>query len=160
MSDEIWFARADSFSTSAQEEAFRTRVRNRDGKCVISGATNPLSQASMWPGFEAAHVFPRGCESLWTQFGYRRWITNMDDATGVLKIDSVQNGLLMSRNVHTCFDQYLFSVNPDVGVPDIESAAFFILMGHRMVIRLSPLFRMPGELMEDFLIQSAALPGT
>lgn len=47
----------------------------------------------------------------------------MNDA-GVSKIDSVQNGLLMSRNLHTCLDQYLFSVNPDVGIADIESAAF------------------------------------
>ena len=129
VTDEMWFARVDSFSTSGREDAFRTGVRNRDGKCVISGAINLLSQANMWPGFEAAHIFPRGYENLWTQFGYGRWITNMDDATGVSKIDSVQNGLLMSGTLHTCFDQYLFSVNPDVGIPDIESVAFFHING-------------------------------
>lgn len=39
----------------------------------------------------------------------------MDEARGISKINSVQNGLLMARDLHTAFDQYLFSVNPDVG---------------------------------------------
>ena len=161
MNDENWFPRAGSFSTSSREEVFRTRVRNRDEKCVISGVINPLSQANMWPGFEAAHVFPRGYESLWIQFGYGHWVTDMDDTTDASKIDSVQNGLLMSRALHTCFEQYLFSVNPDVGIPDIESTAFPpILMGHRTVIRSSSSFQMLGELMGDFLIRSAVLLGT
>ena len=107
VTDEMWFARVDSFSTSVREDAFRTGVRDRDGKCVISGAINLLSQANMWPGFEAAYIFPRGYEGLWTLFSYDGWITDMNDATGVSKIDSVQNGLRMSRNLHTCFDQYL-----------------------------------------------------
>lgn len=40
----------------------------------------------------------------------------MDDAVGLSKINSIQNGLLMSRTLHTRFDQYLFSVNPDVSI--------------------------------------------
>ncbi|KAK9364539.1 hypothetical protein V1509DRAFT_656132 [Lipomyces kononenkoae] len=55
-----------------------------DEKCLISA------------GFQAAHVFPLEYESLWIQFNYRRWIINMDSA-----------------NLHTRFDQYLFSINPD-----------------------------------------------
>jgi len=34
--------------------------------------------------------------------------------SGSSRINSVQNGLLMSENLHTQFDQYLFSINPDV----------------------------------------------
>lgn len=41
----------------------------------------------------------------------------MDDSVGVSKINSVQNGLLLSSHVHKLFDQYFVSVNPDVGTP-------------------------------------------
>lgn len=102
ITDEMWLARdASSTSTRESAQAFGTAVCKRDGKCVISGTVNPLSSADMWPGFEAVHVFPRGYEGHWTQHGH--------DANG-----SVQNGLLMSRHLHACFVQYLFSINPDV----------------------------------------------
>ena len=38
----------------------------------------------------------------------------MDGTTGVSKINSCQNGFLLSWNVHGEFDKYLVSVNPDV----------------------------------------------
>ncbi|KAL1959192.1 hypothetical protein VTO42DRAFT_2697 [Malbranchea cinnamomea] len=44
----------------------------------------------------------------------------MDDAVGVSKIHSVQNGLLMTGHLHTRFDQYLFSINPDDGYKIVE----------------------------------------
>ncbi|KAG9228757.1 hypothetical protein BJ875DRAFT_337943, partial [Amylocarpus encephaloides] len=34
---------------------------------------------------------------------------------GSSRINSAQNGLLMSENLYTQFDQYLFSINPDDG---------------------------------------------
>jgi hypothetical protein len=66
-----------------------------------------------WTGFEAAHIFPLEKENLWIQWGYSRWITDMDDTVGLSKINSCQNGFLLSRNVHGDFDQYLLSVSPD-----------------------------------------------
>ncbi|KMU75760.1 hypothetical protein CISG_05157 [Coccidioides immitis RMSCC 3703] len=69
----------------------------------------------MWPAFHAAHVFPLECENLWCEFNYGRWVTNMDDAVGISKINSTQNGLLMDASLHNLFDQYLFSINPDDG---------------------------------------------
>jgi len=32
------------------------------------------------------------------------------------KINSLQNGMLIQRDIHSAFDQYLISVNPDVCV--------------------------------------------
>jgi hypothetical protein len=101
-----------SHATSGREDAFRNRVRARDKKCVISGKDNDGAPWDVWAGFEAAHVFPLQYESLWTQYDYGQWITNME--SGSSRINSVQNGLLMSENLHTQFDQYLFSINPDV----------------------------------------------
>ncbi|KAK9318770.1 HNH endonuclease-domain-containing protein [Lipomyces orientalis] len=113
VSDEAWFSRLISHAVSGREDAFRDGVRARDGKCVISGEVNDGALWGVWAGFQAAHVFPLEHENLWMQFNYGRWITNMDGVVGRSKINSLQNGLLMSENLHTRFDQYLFSINPD-----------------------------------------------
>ncbi|KAF8438246.1 hypothetical protein BGX38DRAFT_1098191, partial [Terfezia claveryi] len=44
---------------------------------------------------------------------YGRWITDIDDTSGVSKINSCQNRFLLQANLHNQFDQYLFSVNHD-----------------------------------------------
>ncbi|KAK9235897.1 hypothetical protein V1525DRAFT_408607 [Lipomyces kononenkoae] len=122
VSDEAWFSRLISHSVSGREVAFREGVRERDGKCDISGEINDLAPWDVWAGFQAAHVFPLEHESLWIQFNYGRWITNMDSVVGSSNINSIQNGLLMSENLHTRFDQYLFSINPDDGYKIITFA--------------------------------------
>jgi hypothetical protein len=76
-----------------------------------------MASMDLWFGFEAAHVFPLEHESIWIQHGYGRWITDMDDSTGQSRINSIQNGLLMSAQIHSLFDQYAFSINPDVSHP-------------------------------------------
>ncbi|EEH22419.2 hypothetical protein PABG_04630 [Paracoccidioides brasiliensis Pb03] len=115
-----WFVRLISHSVSGREDKFRDGVRARDGKCVISGQVNPGAQWDDWAGFEAAHVFPLEKVSFWIEFNYGCWITNMDDAVGVSKIHSIQNGILMTGHLHTRFDKYLFSVNPDDGYKIVE----------------------------------------
>lgn len=89
---------------------------------MISGRINRGAQWDDWAGLESAHVFPLEKESLWVQLGYGRWITNMDDTSAEHRINSVQNGLLMSGHLHTRFDQYLFSINPDVSAFDCPNA--------------------------------------
>ncbi|KAF8429546.1 hypothetical protein EV426DRAFT_125620 [Tirmania nivea] len=37
----------------------------------------------------------------------------MDDTNRSSKINSLQNGMLLREDIHTLFDQYLISVNPD-----------------------------------------------
>ena len=120
MSIEAWFPRLTSRAVSGREDAFCERVRARDCKCVISGEVNTGVQWGVWAGYEAVHVFPLEQESLWAQYDYGRWITNMDGVIGSSKINSPQNGLVMSGNLHTRFDQYLFSINPDVSILEPE----------------------------------------
>ncbi|KAA8895986.1 hypothetical protein FN846DRAFT_967139, partial [Sphaerosporella brunnea] len=52
-------------------------------------------------------------ESYWTKKGYSRWITDMDNTNGALKINSLQTGFLVRADIHNLFGQYLLSVNPD-----------------------------------------------
>ena len=113
MNNEPWVARLISHDISGREDAFRDGVRARDRKCVVSGIVNNRAPY-LWTAFEAAHVFPLGSESIWIEFNYGRWITNMDGVTGVSRINSIQNGLLMRADLHLDFDNYLFSINPDV----------------------------------------------
>ncbi|PGH06289.1 hypothetical protein GX51_02486 [Blastomyces parvus] len=122
LNEEPWVARLISYSASDREDQFRSAIRARDRKCVISGRVNNLIQLDMWPAFHAAHVFPLECEGVWREFNYGRWITNMDDAVGISKINSTQNGLLMDASLHNVFDQYLFSIDPD---DDYKLISFF-----------------------------------
>lgn len=114
MSDEDWVHRLITHSVSGREDSFREGIRARDGKCVISGVVNRAAYRGGWTTFEAAHIFPLESESYWIENNYSRWITDMDNTNGVSKINSLQNGFLLREQVHSQFDQYLISVNPDV----------------------------------------------
>ena len=116
MNDEPWVQRLISFNVSGREDMFTNGIRLRDGRCVISGAVNTSAYRGDWSRFEAAHIFPLGKEGLWSEWGFGRWITDMDDTNGVSKINSLQNGILLRRDIHTIFDQYLISMNPDVSI--------------------------------------------
>lgn len=113
VSDEPWVHRIISYNVSGRENPFRDGIRARDGRCVISGVVN-RSAPYRWTSWEAAHIFPLEKESLWIQFNYGRWVTDMDDTVGVSKIDSLQNGFLLREHIHSQFGQYLISVNLDV----------------------------------------------
>ena len=116
MTDESWVARPTTFSPSGREDTFRNEVRKRDGGCVILSEVNETAEYDMWDGYDAAHIFPLHCENLWQQLGYGHWITNMNETNGISKINSFQNGLLMSSNLHKRFDQCLFSINPNASI--------------------------------------------
>ncbi|KAK9355559.1 hypothetical protein V1523DRAFT_438386 [Lipomyces doorenjongii] len=104
---ECCITRVPSYTVSGRDEKFRRRVRERDGKCVITGAVNPRSRvdADNWRTYHAAHIFPLAN-------GFSRWVTNREDEhdTGT---NSCQNGLLMRSHVHEEFDNFNFSINVD-----------------------------------------------
>ncbi|KAF8465989.1 hypothetical protein BDZ91DRAFT_849115 [Kalaharituber pfeilii] len=114
VSNELWVQRIQSFNVSAGEDVFPDGIRARDGKCVISGIVNRRAPYS-WSLFEAAYIFPLEKENLWIQWGFGRWITDMEGTVGISKINSLQNGMLLRRDIHGDFDQYFVSVNPDDG---------------------------------------------
>jgi predicted restriction endonuclease len=115
LTDEPFITRILSHTISGRDGAFRTAVRERDKKCVISGFVNHSVRISRndWSSFEAAHIFPLAAESIFTSNNLSRWITNKA-STGDSGINSVQNGLLLASHVHQLFDQYLISIHPDV----------------------------------------------
>jgi len=117
VSNEPWIPRSVSYQISSREDNFCHEIRFRDRKCVISGVSVPEIhiKANNWAIFEAAYIFPLQHESHWVQYNYGRWMTDMHYATGSSRINSIKNGFLLREPVHTMFDRYLISVNPDDG---------------------------------------------
>ena len=89
-----------------------TKIRRRDGRCVITGKIALGAYRNHWKGFEAAHIFPLAYEGHWVQHNFARWIT-IPAANGET-INSKQNGLLLRADIHGLFDNYDISINPDV----------------------------------------------
>ncbi|KAK9427202.1 HNH endonuclease-domain-containing protein [Lipomyces doorenjongii] len=112
ITDELCITRVPSSTVTGRDDRFRQSVRERDGKCVITGVINTDADVDDWGGFEAAHIFPLSGEEYFISSGFSRWITNKEGEhdTG---INSCQNGLLMLSNVHKKFDNFSFSINPD-----------------------------------------------
>ena len=113
LTDENPLVRTISLATGTRTKAFTDAVRSRDGQCVISG--RPVKRrngVSSYISFQASHVFPLAYEGDWVQQNLGRWITEIPSRGG--SINSVQNGLLLSNEMHALFDTYCLSINPDV----------------------------------------------
>jgi hypothetical protein len=115
VNNDPWLIRTISLTTGTRVEAFCDAVRSRDRRCVVTGLEVPtIGSDRRWRGFEAAHVFPLAYEGHWIEHNYDRWITIPPETGGT--INSVQNGLLLRSDIHELFDNYDFSINPDVCV--------------------------------------------
>ncbi|KAF8418983.1 HNH endonuclease-domain-containing protein, partial [Tirmania nivea] len=126
VNDEPWVQRLISFNVSGREDAFKIGIRARDGRCVISGVVNRAAYRGEWTRFEAAHIFPLEKENLWVERGSADGLRTWMIQTECRKINSLQNGMLIRRDIHNSFDQYLISVNPDVSV-SLNNILIFIL---------------------------------
>ncbi|KIW81612.1 hypothetical protein Z517_04638 [Fonsecaea pedrosoi CBS 271.37] len=112
LNNEPWLVRTISLATGTRVAAFAEAIRSRDRQCIISGAPVPtFNGISFWDSFEAAHIFPLAYEGHWKTQDYSRWITIQPEKGG--SINSVQNGLLLRRDIHSQFDAYLIAINPD-----------------------------------------------
>jgi hypothetical protein len=107
--------------TGTRVQPFRNAVRSRDRRCVISGEEADRPDYSAWWGFGAAHIFPLSHEGLWKQYNFDRWISLSPVKGGT--INSLQNGMLLRCDIHQLFDNYAFSINPDVCIPNITFSA-------------------------------------
>jgi len=90
--------------------AFRQRVRERDGCCVVTGTRVPPGH---YEAFEAAHIFPVAHLDLWRSGQWGQRIEDDFPDVGDSKIHSVQNGILLLQHAHTYFDKYNIAINPD-----------------------------------------------
>jgi len=89
-------------------------VRDRDQRCVITGRSAVIDGVVWWDGFEVAHVFPLAFEEYWNDRNFSEWITVPPASESDGTINSVQNGMLLSRDMHALFASHQISINPDV----------------------------------------------
>ncbi|KAI5843786.1 HNH endonuclease-domain-containing protein [Morchella snyderi] len=111
VNNEPCLVRTTSVASGSRNAAFRDAVRERDRRCVITGRR--LLSLRSWRGFEAAHVFPLAYEDHWIRNDYGRWITIPSATESAGSINSVQNGMLLDNSIHSLFDDYDVSINPD-----------------------------------------------
>ncbi|ELR08811.1 hypothetical protein VC83_00753 [Pseudogymnoascus destructans] len=104
--------RASSSKLDPRTKTFRNRVRERDGRCVVTGE-KPLDDVD-FVRLEAAHIFPLAHLDMWKAQLWQRQITD-DRYVGESGINSVQNGILLRSDVHQLFDTYRLAINPDRG---------------------------------------------
>ena len=112
VSNEHCLVRTISVSSGTRVAEFREAVRQRDRRCVITRRPAVNAEFGNWRGFEAAHIFPLAYDGHWSDNHYGRWITIPPGTGG--SINSVQNGLLLTADIHILFDSYDISINPDV----------------------------------------------
>ena len=114
LTEEAPLLRALSLHSGTRIASFRDAVRERDRRCVISGL--PVLRPDLWGWgfFEVAHIFPLAYEDHWNKSDYSHWITVPPANESDGSIHSVQNGMLLTRNMHALFDGYVVSINPDV----------------------------------------------
>ena len=111
--------RTISLASGTRVAEFRDAVRQRDKRCVITGEPVLRAEHGIWRGFQAAHIFPLAYEGHWIEHNYGRWIDipPMKESAGSININSVQNGILLRDDIHTLFDGYDISINPNVHIP-------------------------------------------
>lgn len=90
--------RSSAGRNSTNQNKFRENLKARDKVCVISG--NEI--------VEACHIIPHRFASdnsgSWAQ-NYNRFCFNQDQG-----ISDVRNGILLSKSLHTRFDNYSFTI--------------------------------------------------
>ena len=114
VTDEVPLTRTASLQSGTRVASFRDAVRERDKRCVITRRPARLAHLGKWTNFEAAHVFPIAYEGYWDNCNYRRWITIPPANESHGSINSVQNGILLAKEIHDCFNSYDLTINPDV----------------------------------------------
>jgi len=114
VNNEPWLVRTISVASGTRVAVFRDAVRERDRRCVVTGEPALRADHGIWRGFEAAHIFPLAYEGHWNKENYGRWITIPPATESTGTINSVQNGMLLRADIHSLFDNYDISINPDV----------------------------------------------
>ncbi|KAB8208521.1 hypothetical protein BDV34DRAFT_222604 [Aspergillus parasiticus] len=137
-SDEPYYPRTLSVPNQAEKKTFRDQVRQRDGRCVITGQINVEAHVGMWTRFEAAHIFSLALHTIFHSHGFLNLITYNHP----LGITSPQNGILLRSDIHQLWDDYSIAVNPNDGYR-IQSFTPETWEYHGKV--LDPVCRQPGN---------------
>ena len=119
VNNEPWLVRKVSTPDADSAPGFRESVRGRDCRCVVTGERSTFYEKYrkhwdwVWKGYDAVHIFPLAHEQHWVDHGYDSLVT-IPASEG--SINSVQNGMLLRRDIALEFESYVVSINPDVSI--------------------------------------------
>jgi len=135
-------------------DVFRNRVRERDGRCCVTGE---LVEDERYHPFRASHIFTVAHRDVWNLLQLSQHIR--DNAPeldqGPASINSVQNGLLLRSDIHSRFDHYDFAINPDNGYRIVDFTEGGRLDGHMLWINqnVEPRYRPSDALLREHFKQ-------
>ncbi|KAG0137473.1 hypothetical protein HOY82DRAFT_547598 [Tuber indicum] len=113
VTDEVSLSRAPLLLSGTRVASFCDAVRVRDQRCIITGMPAVLGHVGRWKGFEASHIFPLAYENQWNDCNYSRFITVPPAIESHGSINSVQNGILLTSDIHEFFSSYDLTIDPD-----------------------------------------------
>ena len=119
MTEEQAVVRAMSVDSGVRDSEFRSAVRERDRECIFTHRGRELTELNIWDPFHAAHVFPLALQTIWSNNNFGRYISRPTSSGSQIK--SVQNGLLLRSDLHSLFDSFRVTVNPDVCIATLFS---------------------------------------
>lgn len=67
--------------------------------------------------------------------GAYRWITDSDDIDHAGGMNSLENGMVPRRDLHTLFDQYFLAINPEVSNPTTVDGSSDLISGYESNLR-------------------------
>jgi len=100
-------------------------VLPKDGGPALKAPRTDYSSPSrpVWGSWQSPRGAPPGPRTAANTGDQRfdRWISIPPPQASDGLINSIQNGILLRRDIHTLFDRYQFSVNPDVRPPPLQN---------------------------------------
>ncbi|RPA95700.1 hypothetical protein L873DRAFT_1696889 [Choiromyces venosus 120613-1] len=113
VTNEVPLVRTISLQSGTRVASFRTAVRERDRRCIITGRPAVIAGVGFWTVFQATHIFPLAYERDWNDSGFSHWFTVPPASESDGYINSVQNGVFLAAVMHSLFDSYQISINPN-----------------------------------------------
>ncbi|CAK7231648.1 hypothetical protein SEUCBS140593_007998 [Sporothrix eucalyptigena] len=108
----LWLGQGQKVWKGRRVRNFAAAVQERDLHCVVTGRQPTMTRdCENLADIAVAHIFPSGHQTYWDE---HKMGEGIHPAPGG-KINSMENGLLMTRKMHYLFNQYAFSINPDDG---------------------------------------------
>ncbi|KAI9752647.1 MAG: hypothetical protein M4579_005541 [Chaenotheca gracillima] len=105
------------------QKQMQARVRRRDQSCRIylEDSESYRMEDDYWSGVDSSHIVPVAEADPFAKEGFvsafhpderQRYDEAPPDQKGLYGVYSVQNGILLSSSVHSCFDSYALSIHP------------------------------------------------
>ncbi|KDQ12261.1 hypothetical protein BOTBODRAFT_146746 [Botryobasidium botryosum FD-172 SS1] len=101
--------RSKNSSSITPRVSFKTRIRERDKRCVVSG--EPVRRGR-YDAFIATHIFPVAHQISWMELEFASQIQDHHPSAGENRINSIQNGMLLSSDIASLWSSYLCAIHP------------------------------------------------